>query len=481
LSFPFAKPMLSIDITDTFLTWSGSPNGIQRTLLGLASASNRRDDCRLCVWHRASDSWRVIPPGVFAQIFEPSSPAGGSARPPLPVDLFRFLRAHGRMAARGAVDAVSRSHQAAVLQLVPKPEWCDVALRKPLERFRAFREISRVARPDPRRAEERLSVLPLAEFGGPDDAMLFADSHWNRRGILRSWRQQFRRPLAVGFCYDVIPLERHDFVDEGARSIIAEWFDEMRRHSDQIVCISDHSARCLRATFSAETSPAPPIRSVRFGNAVEPGAEPDHGPLPLGSLLARHGQEVSHLPERAGAACDWYLWVGSLDLRKNLDVLFLAVEGLARTGRLRRPVVVVGRRSSGYAYYRHKIERNPVLREWLVHVEAAPDRLLHALQKQAALMLFTSWEEGYGLPVAEALQEGIPVIASNATSIPEVAGDLVDYFEPWNSGQLAALIERFESDPNYREDLTARAARFVPTSWNETIDDIISGLPQRAG
>lgn len=471
--------MLSIDITDTFLTWSGSPNGIQRTLLGLASASNLREDCRLCVWHRASDSWRVVPQDVFRAVFEPSGPAGGSAHPPLPVDLLRFLRAHFRMAARGAVDAVSRSHQAAGLQLVPKPGWCDVALGKPLERFRAFRKMSRVTRPDPRRAEERLTALPRAEFGRPDDAMLFADSHWNRRGILRSWRQQFRRPLAVGFCYDVIPLERPDFVDEGARAIIAEWFDEMRRHSDQIVCISEHSARRLRETFSAETSPAPPIRSVRFGNAVEQRAEPDHGPLPLGSLLARHGQDVSHMPERAATAGEWYLWVGSLDLRKNLDVLFLAVEGLARTGRLRRPVVVVGRRSSGYAYYRHKIERNPVLREWLVHVEAAPDRLLHALQRQAALVLFTSWEEGYGLPVAEALQAGVPAVASNATSIPEVAGDLVEYFEPWDSGQLARLVARFEEDETFRDDLTARARRFVPTGWDETVADIVAGLPAR--
>jgi glycosyltransferase involved in cell wall biosynthesis len=453
--------MLSIDITDTFLTWSGSPNGIQRTLLGLASASNRRDDCRLCVWHRASDSWRVVSPDVFTQIF-------------LPSDLFRFLRTHWRMAARGAVDAVSRSQQ-----LTPKPEWCDVALRKPFERFRAFRKMSRVARPDPHRAEGRLTALPRAEFGGPDDAMLFADSHWNRRGILRSWREQFRRPLAVGFCYDVIPLERPDFVDEGARSIIAEWFDEMRRHSDQILCISEHSARRLRTTFSAETSPAPPIRSVRFGNAVERGAESESEPLPLGSLLARYGREVSHLPERAAAAGDWYLWVGSLDLRKNLDVLFLAVEGLARTDRLQRPVVVVGRRSSGYAYYRHKIERNPVLREWLVHVEAAPDRLLHALQRQAALLLFTSWEEGYGLPVAEALQAGVPVVASNATSIPEVAGELVEYFEPWDSGQLARLVARFEEDEPFRADLTARARRFVPTGWDETIADIVAGLPVR--
>jgi glycosyltransferase involved in cell wall biosynthesis len=131
----------------------------------------------------------------------------------------------------------------------------------------------------------------------------------------------------------------------------------------------------------------------------------------------------------------------------------------------------------GHAYYLHKIARHPQLKDYIVHIEAAPDALLSDLRRQASLFLFTSWAEGYGLPVAEALQAGIPVIASNANSIPEVAGDLVDYFEPWNSGQLAALVERFETDPAHRADLKARAARFAPTDWNETIDDIISGLP----
>jgi glycosyltransferase involved in cell wall biosynthesis len=469
--------MLSIDITDTFLSWSGSPNGIQRTLLGLAGASNQRHDCQLCVWHQASDSWRVISREMLGENFENSGPRSVGTTASLSLDLFHFLRTHCRLAARGAVDAVARGNQLDSSALMHKPSWCDVALSRPLKRFRAFRKVSRSSRPNPRLAEKSLTTLPRAVFDEVDDAILFADSHWNRRGILRSWKQHYHGPLAVGFCYDVIPLERPDFVHEGARTIIAEWFKEMRQHCDQIVCISEHSARRLQKAFSADGPQMPPIRSVRFGNAMDEIADQGAGSGSLGDLLTLHGQKLSHLPERISAACDWYLWVGSLDLRKNLDVLFLAVEGLAQTGRLLRPVVVVGRRSSGYAYYRHKIECNPVLREWLVHVEAAPDRLLHSLQKQAALVLFTSWEEGYGLPVAEALQAGIPVIASNATSIPEVAGDLVDYFEPWNSGQLAALIERFESDPSYREDLKARTARFVPTSWNETIDDILSGLP----
>lgn len=89
-------------------------------------------------------------------------------------------------------------------------------------------------------------------------------------------------------------------------------------------------------------------------------------------------------------------------------------------------------------------------------------------------MVFSSWYEGYGLPVAEALQYGIPVIASNSTSIPEVAGDLADYFEPWDSRTLADMISRYDVDENYRMDLKERASRFIATGWTDTLASIIN-------
>ena len=114
-----------------------------------------------------------------------------------------------------------------------------------------------------------------------------------------------------------------------------------------------------------------------------------------------------------------------------------------------------------------------MLRERVVFVDTPSDRLVGQLLSDADLLVFSSWSEGYGLPVAEALQHGIPVIASSWTSIPEVAGDLVDYFEPWDSRALAELLERFDTSEDYRGDLRKRAALFVPTDWSETLKDIM--------
>jgi len=464
--------MLYIDVTDTFASWHGSPNGIQRVLIGLAEAAEGRSDCQLCVWNKAADCWRLLPPERAAQVFRGSCQTSAPARRSFLSDLLAFLLDHLRAAARGALHAISRAET--TIAFHEKPPYFRVPLSAPVSRFREFRKSH--AKEVVRRGAA--GGLPVVDFSGGRDAVLFADSHWNTPGILESLRRQPGSPVAIGFVHDVISLERPDFVSDRSTADFRRWLDEMQSHCGQILCNSDYSAKRLAANLSP-TLPVPSVRSVRFGNAVS-------FPVPhvtklrrLGELCSHHFATTSGLPDRASAADSWYLWIGSLDIRKNVDVLLLAIEGLARRGLLSRPVVIVGRRSTGSVYYRHKIARNPALAEWVVHIEAAPDDLLQALQRQAALVLFTSWEEGYGLPVAEALQAGVPVVASNATSIPEVAGELVEYFEPWDSGQLARLVARFEEDEPFRADLTARARRFVPTGWDETIADIVAGLPVR--
>ena len=76
----------------------------------------------------------------------------------------------------------------------------------------------------------------------------------------------------------------------------------------------------------------------------------------------------------------------------------------------------------------------------MAYFKAPSDNFVRSLFDSAKLFVFSSWAEGYGLPVAEALQHGVPVVASNTTSIPEVAGNLIDYFEPWDSSALSSLF-----------------------------------------
>ncbi len=118
-------------------------------------------------------------------------------------------------------------------------------------------------------------------------------------------------------------------------------------------------------------------------------------------------------------AKEWILWIGSIDVRKNLEVVLLAFKHLYNS-LISIPLVIAGREMLGFDHYIRQIPWIPIC-ENVAYFKAPSDTFVRSLFDGAKLFVFSSWAEGYGLPVAEALQHGVPVVASNATSIPEVA------------------------------------------------------------
>jgi glycosyltransferase involved in cell wall biosynthesis len=97
------------------------------------------------------------------------------------------------------------------------------------------------------------------------------------------------------------------------------------------------------------------------------------------------------------------------------------------------------------------------------------DDVLDGLYRAATCFVFPSLAEGFGLPVLDALVRGTPVACSNATSLPEVAGDAALYFEPTDIRAISAAIERLLQDSALRDRLRAtgpeQARKF---SWRRT-------------
>jgi glycosyltransferase involved in cell wall biosynthesis len=94
------------------------------------------------------------------------------------------------------------------------------------------------------------------------------------------------------------------------------------------------------------------------------------------------------------------------------------------------------------------------------------DSELVELLNGAAALVFPSLWEGFGLPAVEAMSCGVPVLASNRSSLPEVVGDAGLYFDPENVGEIAACVQRFLSHPDLRTRLKAAAlARVKNFTW----------------
>lgn len=97
------------------------------------------------------------------------------------------------------------------------------------------------------------------------------------------------------------------------------------------------------------------------------------------------------------------------------------------------------------------------------------DAFLEGLYAAAACFVFPSLAEGFGLPVLEALTRGVPVATSNATSLPEVAGDAALYFDPLDPSAIAAAVNRLLGDPELSRSLSSRGhTRSAKFSWEKT-------------
>jgi len=157
------------------------------------------------------------------------------------------------------------------------------------------------------------------------------------------------------------------------------------------------------------------------------------------------------LPDR------YILFLGALEPRKNLATLLDAYDQLPQALRESFPLVVAG--ASGWKNRRLRQRLAAAQRagvRWLGYV---PPSVLPLVYGGASLFVFPSLYEGFGLPVLEAMAAGVPVVTSNVSSLPEVAGDAALTVDPRSASELARAIERVLTDSALAADLAQRGQR----------------------
>jgi glycosyltransferase involved in cell wall biosynthesis len=184
--------------------------------------------------------------------------------------------------------------------------------------------------------------------------------------------------------------------------------------------------------------------------------------------------EIQPALRRAGLERPYILYVGALEPRKNLLRLLQAYHRLCGWS-TRWSLVIVGA-PNRWSLSRMAPEVARLdLGSRVKLTGYLPDADLPALYNAADLFCFPSLYEGFGLPVLEAMACGAPVLTSNTSSLPEVAGEAAVLVNPYNVPGIAAAMRRILSDPDLVADLRQRGLqRAAQFNWQRTALETIA-------
>jgi glycosyltransferase involved in cell wall biosynthesis len=186
----------------------------------------------------------------------------------------------------------------------------------------------------------------------------------------------------------------------------------------------------------------------------------------------------SWAPRAAAPDNGYVLFVGTLEPRKNVGVLLDAYESAfalrASAGRPRPDLVLAGKPTEAARGWLDRISRTPLAGRvrHLGYVDAADRR---ALYEGASVLVLPSLDEGFGLPVLEAMTLGVPVVASRRGSLPEVLGDAGQLVDAEDARGFADAIERVLLDTAFAATCAARGIeRSRQFSWRRAAERTFS-------
>jgi glycosyltransferase involved in cell wall biosynthesis len=223
--------------------------------------------------------------------------------------------------------------------------------------------------------------------------------------------------------------------------------------SDCILTVSDASKRDILHLFNV-----PPEKIVVVYNAID--AHFSLTPAPEAVARVRERYQLNHR---------FVLYVGNIKPHKNLVRLIEAFNEL-RSGDLEDvKLLIIGDEISKLPALRRAVHRHK-LHKHVRFLGYVPDDQLAVLYRLAAVFVFPSLYEGFGLPPLEAMASGTPVVTSNVSSLPEVVGDAAVLVDPHDVDSIVAGLRSVLTDPVRAEEMRRKGLeRAREFSWERSV------------
>jgi alpha-1,2-rhamnosyltransferase len=299
---------------------------------------------------------------------------------------------------------------------------------------------------------------------GKGDVLLLADASWS----LNDWSgvqaaQKTGARIGV-LLYDLLPVTNPEWFDESLAESFQKWFERVVDEADFFLGISEATISEFRRQVRQRKKRGPALPpSVSF--ALGADFQPLHaGP---GSIRSR----VKEIFPKNGPV-PVYLAVGTLEPRKNHGYILDAFDRLWSRGG-NASLCIVGRKGWKCEEVLSRLEKHPEAGKRLFAFHDLEDEELLYCYDRARALLIASKNEGFGLPIIEALMRGLRVLASDIPVFREVGSDFCTYFDLSSPESLSKLIER-EGQGALPEPRPV--SEFGWVTWKQSAEDLLEKI-----
>lgn len=291
--------------------------------------------------------------------------------------------------------------------------------------------------------------------------IILLGAFWGHGNTIDQYLASRRSGVAIGaYVYDIIPLThpqycKADLVREHSMSVC-----EMGLVVDFVFTISDFTRHALAALFKEYGGRDIPMVTVPLAHSMTTEVSAtDAWPLAL----------------RAIKGAPFVAYISTIEGRKNHRYVVEAWQQLIELGIDVPDLVFVGREGWRIGGLKDLLDGTHYLNGRVHLVHDLSDAELDSIYTNAMFTVFTSFVEGWGLPVGESLVHGTPCVASGTSSIPEVGGDFVDYVDPLNLRDGVTVLRRMIEDRKYLQSRRDGIRQnFVARTWDDVGRDFLN-------
>ncbi len=295
------------------------------------------------------------------------------------------------------------------------------------------------------------------------DIFFDIDSVWNltyKRSVLLPLLKEQGVKLAV-YIYDIIPITHPQFCYEETTFLFMNYIGAHLLYADVVITSTQST---LDEVYHLMEQLG--IKRKVSGFYSWLGSD----------FTSKKQTEISELPQKVTEAtkAPYVLCVGTIEPRKNHAFLLDAFDKVLFEKKMN--LVFAGKPGWNVEDLLERIQNNPQYDKQLFHLTGLDDNAIEYLYQNALVLAFATYNEGFGLPMVEALERGTPVLASDIPVLREVGGDLCEYFSLKDTDEFVEKVCRYLEDKEAYAAQKNKISTYTSFTWEETAKRILQAL-----